>query len=204
MDMIGLTGGIASGKSTVAQWLRSAQVPVIDADELAREAVKPGSEALQEIIDAFGPEAQKPDGTLDRAFVGTLVFQNEDARHQLNRIVHPKVAELAQRKVVELAAAGHARVVYEVPLLFENQLDRAMAATILVAVPRSTQIERLMARDGCSQTEAERRIDAQMPVAEKRQRASYVIENQGDLQSTAQQLVAVWRALTGETLLFSL
>ena len=202
MDLIGLTGGIGSGKSTVADMLREAGVDVIDADQLAREAVAPGSEGLRDVVARFGAGILDDQGALDRKKLGDVVFQDEEARRALNAIVHPRVAALAAERVQELAAKGRARVVYEVPLLFENGLDAAMRATVVVYVDEDTQLRRLMARDGSGEAAARARMSAQMSLEEKRRRASYVIDNRGSLEDTARQLREVWRELTGEDVPF--
>lgn len=203
MDLIGLTGGIASGKSTVARMLRNAGVDVIDADVLAREVVEPGTDGLREIAARFGDGVLQADGSLDRPALAQVVFGDDDARRALNGIVHPRVARAAAEHATALADAGRARAVYEVPLLFENGLDAAMAATILVAVPEDVQLARLMERDGLDEEAARARVAAQMPQAEKRARATYVIENGGPLAETAAQLRAAWRDLSGDDVAFA-
>lgn len=200
MKLIGLTGGIASGKSTVSRMLRDAGVDVVDADELAREAVRPGSEGLAEITAAFGHDVLRPDGTLDRARLGARVFADEGERRRLNAILHPKIAALAAERTSALAARGVDVCVYEAPLLFENGLESAMDATILVAVPEDVQRARLVARDGLTGAEAQARIAAQMQLAEKRRRATVVLDNAGTRDETADQLVRAWRELTGREL----
>lgn len=201
MQLIGLTGGIASGKSTISRWLREAGIPVVDADELAREVVAPGTPGLQSVVRHFGEGILTPEGCLDRAALGALVFDDEVARLALNRIVHPRIAELARERLDTLARAGHTVVVYEAPLLFENRLEDSMDATILVAVPEEIQIQRLMVRDGLEHSAAQARVQAQMPLREKRARATRVIDNAGDLADTAAQLVNTWLAVTGQRLL---
>jgi dephospho-CoA kinase len=200
MELIGLTGGIASGKSTVARMLRDAGVPVIDADQLAREVVEPGSEGLLALVQRFGEGVLDPEGRLDRKVLGEVIFADQGARAALNAIVHPRVAALAAERAQALVAEGHERVVYEVPLLFENGLDAMMAATILVAVPEAVQLERLMARDGLDEVAARARVAAQMPLAEKKERAGFVIDNEGDIKETSRQLGEIWRSLGGEEL----
>lgn len=203
MQVIGLTGGIASGKSTVGRMLRAAGVPVIDADELAREAVAPGSPGLRAIVDRFGEGIRDETGALRRGLLGQLVFADPVARTALNAIVHPEVQALALGRLRDLDEAGVARAVYEVPLLFENHLEGGMHATLLVVVPAEVQRARLMARDGLSEADAQARIDAQMPLDEKKRRATYVIDNEGELRATASQLGRVWFALTGDDLPFA-
>lgn len=203
MKLIGLTGGIASGKSVVGRMLARAGVPVVDADKLARDAVAPGSPALAAIVERFGDNVLLPDGTLDRKKLGDIVFGDDAERRALNGIVHPRVAELAVERLEELRATGAPVAVYEVPLLFENGLEGMMDATLLVAASEGMQLRRLMARDGIGEEAARARLNAQMPLAEKRKRATHVLENDGSLDELARQLRAVWRDLTGEEVSFT-
>jgi dephospho-CoA kinase len=198
MKLIGLTGGIASGKSAVAAMLRGAGVPVVDADQLAREAVAPGTPALEAIRARFGEGVLLPDGSLDRKRLGALVFHDDEARAALNAIVHPGVAALAVERLEALRASGANVAVYEVPLLFESGLEGMMDATLLVALDEELQLSRLMARDRIDEAAARARVAAQMPLAAKRARATRVIENDGPLSDTARQLRAAWRDLTGD------
>lgn len=202
MKLIGLTGGIASGKSVVGRMLRAAGVPVIDADQLARDAVAPGSPGLERIVERFGDTMLLPDGALDRKKLGEVVFADDRARRDLNAIVHPRVAELAVERVAALRDAGAPVAVYEVPLLFENGLEGMMDATLLVAASDEVQHRRLMARDGIDDAAARARMNAQMPLAEKRRRATRVLENDGTLDELARQLRAAWRDLAGEDVSF--
>lgn len=202
MEWIGLTGGIGSGKSTVARMLTAAGIDVVDADKLARDAVAPGSEGLAAIAARFGDDVLDDTGALDRPALGALVFSDDDARADLNAIVHPRVAQLAMERAMALEAEGKARMVYEVPLLFENGLDQMMAGTILVAVPREVQLARILARDELSEAEANARIDAQMSLEDKRARATCVVDNSGERADTARQLREAWRALTGDDVAF--
>jgi dephospho-CoA kinase len=199
MKLLGLTGGIASGKSTAGRMLARAGVPVVDADVLAREAVAPGSAGLAAIVERFGVAVLDDAGQLDRKKLGAVVFVDEDARRALNAIVHPEVARLAAERFETLRATGeHSWCVYEVPLLFENGLDAAMDATILVAVPDEVQLRRVMDRDGLDEAAARARVRAQMPQAEKRRRATFVVDNDGTLHELAQRLGEVWLRATGE------
>jgi len=204
MDLIGLTGGIASGKSTVGRWLRRAGVLVVDADDLARTAVAPGSAGLDALIAAFGSEILDENGALDRQRMGSRVFQDAAARTTLNQIVHPAVAALSTATFAAAASQGAERLVYEVPLLFENNLDRVLpfAAIILVAAAPTVQRARLMARNDLDAAAAQARIDAQLPVAEKRARATHILENDGDLAALAAHLRTLWAALTGDDINF--
>jgi dephospho-CoA kinase len=200
MKLIGLTGGIASGKSTVGRMLKDGGVAVIDADVLARDAVAVGSVGLAAVVARFGAGIVGADGALDRKALGAVVFADDAARKDLNAIVHPEVARLAAERLGVLREAGVDVAVYEVPLLFENGLDAMMDATILVAAPEATQLQRVMARDGLSQADAQARIASQMPLSEKRRRAQYVIENDGDLATLADKLARLWPQVAGQPL----
>lgn len=202
MEIIGLTGGIASGKSTVARMLREAGIDVIDADQLAREVVAPGSEGLRRVVERFGDDILDESGALDRKELGALVFSDDEARRDLNRIVHPLVAQRFLERTAALEEAGRHRLVYEVPLLFEGGLHQGMAATLLVAVPEEVQIQRLKERDGYDEEAARARIRAQMPLEQKRALATCVIDNSGSLEDTARQLSEAWERITGERVPF--
>lgn len=191
MKLVGLTGGIASGKSTAATILESLGAAVVNADTLAREVVEPGREAWQEIIAAFGSEILQSDRTLDRQKLRTLIFNNPDARRKLESIIHPRVRALAERRIAEHGAAGYAVVVYEVPLLFEGRLHEWLRPVILIACDIEIQIERLQQRDGLDRVQAQKHIEAQMNLEEKRRLADYVIENNGNLEDLKRQVKAV-------------
>jgi dephospho-CoA kinase len=184
LRVFGLTGGIGSGKSTVGRWFRERGLPVLDADQLARDIVAPGTPALAEIAATFGPEMLLPNGTLDRKAVAARVFDDDGARRALNAITHPRVAALFGEKTSALDAAGAPLACYEVPLLFEVGLDRALSPVVVVAVPESVQVERAMRRDASTEDEAKARIAAQLSLDEKVRRADYVIDNTGSLEAT--------------------
>jgi dephospho-CoA kinase len=204
MKLVGLTGGIASGKSTAGRMLARAGVPVVDADVLAREAVAPGSVGLAAIVQRFGPQVLDGTGALDRKQLGAVVFGDDDARRALNAVVHPEVARLAAERFEALRADGrHGWCVYEVPLLFENGLDAAMDATILVAVDDDEQLRRIQRRDGLDEQQARARVRAQMPQRDKRQRATIVVDNDGSLDELARRLAEAWRRVTGEVVVFA-
>ena len=191
MRIFGLTGGIASGKSTVAAMLVGQGIPIVDADVLAREAVLPGSPAMDEIARRFGSSVIAGDGSLDRKALGAVVFADPSQRKALNAIVHPRVAALAQERFASHAARGVELLGYEVPLLFENGLDAMFTPTVLVALPREAQIARLRARDGSSAEEAAQRVDAQLPLEKKLERATFVVWNDGttrDLQAKVDEI----------------
>jgi dephospho-CoA kinase len=191
VKLVGLTGGIASGKSTVAAILRRLGAEVINADELAREVVEPGRDAWQEIIAAFGSGVLQDDRAIDRRKLREVIFKDAAARQKLEAIIHPRVRALAEQKIRACEAAGKALVVYEVPLLFEALIHHWIRPVILVACDMETQKARLKQRDHLSDAEAHRHIEAQMSLAEKRKLADYVIENDGSLEDLEAQVKAV-------------
>lgn len=192
--IVGLTGGIGCGKSAVAAALAERGARVIDADVLAREAVAPGSPALAAIRARFGPAVFAPDGSLDRPALGRRVFEDAEARLALNAIVHPEVARLARARMEALEHAGAPVIVYDVPLLYENGLDRALGEVIVVTAPPEVQRARIRARDRLPDAEIEARIAAQMPLEEKARRATWVIDNGGTLEEMRAQVAALWRS----------
>jgi dephospho-CoA kinase len=196
LRVVGLTGGIASGKSAVASMLRALGAEVIDADALAREVVAPGSPGLADVAARF-PDVIDAAGQLDRAKLGQKVFANDGERAALNALLHPRIHALFAERVKALADAGARLAVYDVPLLFENGLERELDGAVVVWVPREIQRERLMRRNGLSFEEAEQRIAAQASLDDKRQRASWVIDNSKDLAATRAQVEQLWRSWTG-------
>jgi len=191
MKLVGLTGGIASGKSTVAKILKNRGAAIVNADELAREVVEPDRPAWQEIVALFGAGALQPDRALDRQKLRRIIFDDPAKRKQLEAIIHPQVRALAETRIRAHAAAGYAVVVYEVPLLFEGNLQEWLRPVILVACALETQRARLQSRDGLNAAEAQKHIDAQMSLDEKRRLADYVIENNGTLEDLERQVEAV-------------
>jgi len=198
VKLIGLTGGIASGKSSVAAIFLRLGAAVVDADDLSRQVVQPGEVAWQEIVDAFGAEVLQPDQTIDRQKLRRIIFNNPVARKNLEAIIHPRVRALAEQRIQEYAAAGYEIVVYEVPLLFEVRLHETLRPVILVACDPKTQTERIMRRDRVARADAQKTIAAQMSLEEKRKLADYVIENNGSLEELDQQVRELWERLTGE------
>jgi len=196
MIVIGLTGGIASGKSTVSAILRELGAPVVDADQIVRQLQAPGTPVLAAIAREFGPEVIRPDGSLDRAALGRVVFADPARRRALEASVRPAVRQEMWKQVAECRARGARAVVLDVPLLLEGGLDRQVDQVWVVWVDRETQLARLMARDGLDRTQAEQRINAQMSLDEKRQRADVVIDNCGTVEATRSQVLAAWRRVT--------
>ncbi|GMB07370.1 dephospho-CoA kinase [Thermolongibacillus altinsuensis] len=185
---IGLTGGIASGKSTVAAMLRQLHIPVIDADEIARKATAIDGEAYEPIIRAFGKEILQKDGTIDRLKLGSIVFHDENKRKLLNEIVHPIVRKkMLQQKEVYIQQ-GKQTIVLDIPLLFESRLEHLVDRIIVVYVNEAIQLQRLMKRNGFSVEEAKARIRSQMPLEEKVKKADAIIDNNGTIEETQQQL----------------
>jgi dephospho-CoA kinase len=185
MRVFALTGGIGSGKSTVARILADEGVVVVDADELARRAVLPGRPAFLEIQERW-PAVVSVDGSLDRPALGRIVFSDEQARLELNAIVHPRVRELAEEAFAREQARGTSWVAFEIPLLFETGQEARFRPVIVVSCSAELQVARIMARDGLSREAAEARLAAQMPLSEKVRQADIVIENDG----TTEQLQA--------------
>lgn len=186
-----LTGGIGSGKSTVARFVSEAGVPVVDADALAREVVAPATGGLAAIRDAFGPEVLLPDGSLDRKRLGLLIFAEPEARARLEAILHPRIKRAAEEAFERLGALGHELVCYEIPLLFETEQERRYRPVVVVHVPEAAQLARVVLRDGVSEEEAERRISAQIPLDVKAEQADHVIDNTGSLAETEAQTRAI-------------
>lgn len=195
MHVLGLTGGIACGKSTVSAMLRARGLPVLDADQVARDVVAIGSEGLAEVRAAFGPEVLDAQGALDRARLGARVFADSDARARLNAILHPLIAAESARRLGALSGTGHAVAVYDAALLVENGLHHAMAALLVVTASRAIQRARLRARDGLDDAAIEQRLDAQLPLARKVAAATYVIDNSGGLESLRARVAEVYASI---------
>ena len=198
MLRVGLTGGIATGKSYVVRQLRGLDVPVVDADLLAREAVAPGSSGLDAVVARFGSDVLTPEGQLDRAHLGEQVFRDEAARRDLEAIVHPFV----RRGIAAFFAALPADAalgVADVPLLYETRGERNFDKIVVVACPREMQIVRIVKRDGLSREAAERRVSAQLPIEEKVRRADFVIRTEGTFEETDEQVAACLQWLRSQS-----
>ena len=197
--LVGLTGGIASGKSAVSRQLVELGAELIDADRLAREVVEPGEPAWRAVVEAFGPEVLRPDRTLDRARLGARVFRDPAARRRLERVTHPAIQARRQARLDALAARGFdGLVIQDTPLLFEVGADAHVDRVVVVYAAPDVQRARLCARDGLDEAEAARRIASQMPLADKARRAHYVIDNSDRPEATTGQVRAVHAALVAE------
>ena len=185
--LIGLTGNIGSGKSTVARLFAARGIPVIDADGLLREVQAPGQPAHAEIAAAW-PEAVAPDGGIDRKRLGRVVFADPAARKRLEAITHPRIQELSRARAGALADAGHALALYEATLLVESGRHKELAGLIVVTASPATRLARVVARDGLNEEEVRARMRAQMPEEEKVRLATHVIDNDGDLAATEAQV----------------
>ena len=194
--IIGLTGSIASGKSTVSLMFDDFNIPVIDADKLSRIVVNPGEKAYNDIIKTFGYDILREDKSLDRKKLGSIVFADEKKRKKLNEIVHPAVREKMLKQRDAFIEAGAACVVLDIPLLFESKLTHFVDKIIVVYVDEMVQLNRLMKRDGYTEEEAKQRIDSQLSVREKAQMADAVINNNGSKDKSFRQLtniLKVWK-----------
>jgi dephospho-CoA kinase len=196
MILVGLTGGVATGKSTVAKMFKRCGAILIDADKLAREVVKPGKLAWRAIVKQFGKTVLNQNRSLDRQALGSIVFHNPKKRRQLERIIHPRVAREQQRLVRRIAKGKpRAVVIYEVPLLFEAGVDKRVDKIIVVTVDSNTQIARLKKRNGLTRTEAIQRIRSQMPLAKKIQQADHVLNGTLPRPSLRKQVGQLFRNL---------
>jgi dephospho-CoA kinase len=199
MRQIGLTGGIASGKSTVARMLAARGAAVVDADLLAREVVEPGQPALAEIVAEFGPGVLADGGGLDRKALGAVVFADAQRRQRLEEITHPRVLGLMRRRVAEAGATAAPLVVVDIPLLFERGRNDWLREVLVVYADPETQLRRIVERDGLSEAAARQRLAAQMPIERKRELATWVIDNQGPVDETERQVSAWWnQVVAGE------
>ncbi|MFC4409816.1 dephospho-CoA kinase [Chungangia koreensis] len=193
--IIGLTGSIASGKSTVSSMLADRGFPIVDADLVARKVVEKGEPTLQMIVETFGEEVLLPDGKLDRPKLGTIIFNDPSKRKMLNDIMHPAIRAEMLRQRDEYLSNGAKTVIMDIPLLFESRLQHYVEKILVVSVTEEVQLKRLMQRNQLSEEEALSRIRSQLPVSEKEKGADAVIYNNGSLEETEQQLekiLAFW------------
>lgn len=191
MKLIALTGGVGSGKSTVAAMFRELGATVVDADEAAHAVYEPGMPAFDEIVAWLGPGILR-DGRIDRAKLGDIVFKDADARRRLNSIVHPRVREWMAERTAEAVARGADVVIHDVPLLFENGLQALYSKTVLVYARPATQLARLIGERGVSLARGNAMLASQMSIDDKRPLADYVIDNDGSIQATRRQVEEAW------------
>ncbi|XP_068610748.1 dephospho-CoA kinase domain-containing protein [Brachionichthys hirsutus] len=190
MFLVGLTGGISSGKSTVSSMLQELGCPIIDADVVARKVVEPRSRAYSRIVARFGPDILLENGEIDRKKLGQLIFVDEEKRRLLNSITHPEIQREMLKEILFYFVRGYRYVVLDVPLLFETRrLTQFLNHTVLVYCDPATQLSRLMQRDSLTQEQAEQRLSAQMPLNEKRGLANHVVENSGSREETHRQVL---------------
>jgi dephospho-CoA kinase len=185
--LFGLTGGVASGKSTVALRFRQRGVPVIDADAVAREVVAPGTAGLAEVAGAFGQTVIRDDGSLDRTRLGELVFADPAARQRLNDLLHPRIRARTRQHASRLERQGQRLACYEAALLVENGLVERYRPLVVATLPESLQLERLMQRDGLAEEVARRRLSAQLPLADKMAVADVLVDTSGTREQTQRQ-----------------
>jgi dephospho-CoA kinase len=194
--IFGLTGGIATGKSTVAEMLQRHGAVIVDADKVARQVVEPGEEGLKRIASVFGDEVISREGTLDRPALGRIIFHDEKARRKLNELLHPLIMDKMRRDTEKVRQTEpHAVIIWDVPLLIEEKMTDLVDEVILVYVPQQVQLARLQARDHLDNDEAAARLAAQLPIDEKKRWADYVIDNSGTREETEMQVARLWSEL---------
>lgn len=198
--VIGLTGGIASGKSTIGRQLRELGAVVIDADEVARDVVKPGQPAYRQLVDAFGADilsasTDEAEPALDRKKLAARVFGDESARQKLNQITHPAIAKESARRMQQAMLAGAQVIVYEAALIVENNLYQGMDGLIVVDLSEEEQVRRAVSRGGLSEAEASARIRSQASRQQRKEAATWIIDNQGSLDDTRSQILTLWNEL---------
>lgn len=186
--IIGLTGSIASGKSTVANMLKELNIPIVDADLVARQVVEPGMPTLKKIEEVFGKEVITEEGTLDRPKLGSIIFHDQSKREALNEIIHPAIRQEMLRQRDEHIANGAKTVIMDIPLLFESKLQHFVEKILVVTVSEETQLKRLMGRNELSEEEALARIKSQLPLSLKEKEADAVIDNNNSIEQTKEQL----------------
>ncbi|EAC9526536.1 TPA: dephospho-CoA kinase [Listeria monocytogenes] len=185
---IGLTGSVATGKSTVSNMIQHAGIPLVDADIAARKVVEPGTEGLKEIVAYFGEEILLADGTLNRAKLGEIIFKDKEKREKLNEITHPRVKDYMLEARERFFRAGEELVFFDIPLLFESHLESLVDQIVVVWTTPETELKRLMERNNLTKEEALRRIESQMGIDEKARKADFVIDNNESLEKTQKQV----------------
>ncbi len=199
MRKVGLTGGIASGKSTVSRMFADLGVPVIDADVIAREVVAPGSRALDAVVDAFGEEVLTEGKSLNRARLGEIVFSDSSKKKVLEGILHPEIIAEQDKRLREIELEGNAPVaIVDAAVMIESGSWKRFDSIVVVDCDESQQIGRLRRRNGMNEEEAKRRVDAQMPLSEKVQYADHVIDNRGSIDDTRRQVEELMKLLSGK------
>ncbi|WP_088042989.1 dephospho-CoA kinase [Bacillus sp. EAC] len=185
----GLTGSIASGKSTVSNFFKELNIPIVDADLIAKEVVEIGQPAYVKIVEVFGSQILLENGDINRPLLGSIIFNDKEKRLQLNSIVHPEVRREMVKQADTYLAKGEPLVILDIPLLYEGNSIELVEKVIVVSVSEETQLKRLMKRNELTKEDALLRIASQIPVKEKEARADYVIDNNGDLEDTKRQVV---------------
>jgi dephospho-CoA kinase len=196
--ILGLTGGIATGKSTVSAMLRERGIPVIDADLIAREVVEPGMPAYEAIVQHFGRDILLPNGQINRKQLGEIVFSDETERQKLNAIVHPEVRRVMREEAERAEREGADIVFMDIPLLFESKLQHMVDKIVVVYAPASMQLTRMMERDELDEEQAKKRLRAQFPIEQKKLDADYVIDNTGTREGTERQVEQLLAELQAE------
>ena len=195
MIVVGLTGGIATGKSAVAGMFAKGGAAVLDGDEVVRELQVPGTKVYEATVQAFGPDILQPDGTINRKLLGEIVFRDERLRRRLETIVHPALVVAVEERLAQLREQGVALCVVELPLLMESGAEGRFDWVVVVTAPEEEQVVRLMADRGLRREEALARTRTQMPLAEKVKRADFVIENRGDLGETERRVREIYEQI---------
>lgn len=196
MFKLGLTGGIATGKTTISNYLKTKRIPVLDADEYARKVVEPGTPGLTDIVNTFGKQVLQSDDSLNRKLLGQIIFNDMTARQKLNDITHPRIQQMMTDELQKLAKGKTPLVILDIPLLLENHNIAGADAIMVVTVPESIQLNRLMQRNNLTKEEAQRRIDAQMPLSEKEKLADFIVDNSGTIANTLTQVDKVIQNIT--------
>lgn len=196
MFKLGLTGGIATGKTTISNYLKTKGIPVLDADEYARKVVEPGTPGLTDIVNTFGKQVLQSDGSLNRKLLGQIIFNDMTARQKLNDITHPRIQQMMTDELQKLAKGKTPLVILDIPLLLENHNIAGADSIMIVTVPESIQLNRLMQRNNLTKEEAQRRIDAQMPLSEKEKLADFIVDNSGTIANTLTQVDKVIQNIT--------